>query len=246
MLNGKNAIVTGANGGIGSAIVEEFLHQGANVWACMRSGHPGLEADWLRTAREQGVWVKTILFDMADTAQIKDGMKRILGDKFPIDVLVNNAGMVADSASFLMTSIDKMHTVFEVNFFAQMQVTQLAARAMMRKKSGSIVNIASIAALDGTPAELEYVASKAALVGATKKLAKELGIYQIRVNAVAPGVIDTRMGNQIEKALLEETLNGTVMKRLGKPEEIARVAAFLAGDASSFMTGQIVRADGGI
>lgn len=116
----------------------------------------------------------------------------------------------------------------------------------MRQSSGCIVNLSSIAALDGQPGQLEYVGSKAAILGATKRLALEWGSYSIRVNAVAPGVIETDMGNQIEPDLLEQVIGHSVMKRFGKPEEIANVIAFLASDLASYITGQVIRVDGGL
>lgn len=246
MLKGKNAIVTGARRGIGRATVEKFAQYGANVWACARKYDEAFEADMAALAEKYGVWIEPVYFDMADGEQIKAAFKQIQSKKTPIDILVNNAGAVAPSTSFVMTSIEKMKEIFNVNFFAQMQLTQYAARLMMRQKSGSIVNLASIAALDGEPAQLEYVGSKAAVVGAAKKLAIELGEYGIRVNAVAPGVIDTDMGNEMQPELMKRIIDSTVMKRCGNPEEIAEAIAFLASDKASFITGQILRVDGGL
>ena len=145
-----------------------------------------------------------------------------------------------------MTSIDKVKRVFDVNFFGATILTQYIARLMMRQNSGSIVNVASIAGIDGTPAQYEYAASKAAMIGGTKNLAREFAASNVRVNAVAPGMIDTEMGAQIGTELKEQMLSKIIMNRMGKPEEIANVIAFLASDLSSFMTGQVVRVDGGI
>ena len=145
-----------------------------------------------------------------------------------------------------MTDMAKIKKVFEVNFFALTLLTQYISRVMMRQNAGSIVNIASIAGIDGDPAQYEYAASKAAVIGGTKKLARELAASNIRVNAIAPGMIQTEMGAHIEENLKNEILSKVMMKRMGKPEEIANAIAFLASDMASYMTGQVIRVDGGI
>ena len=145
-----------------------------------------------------------------------------------------------------MTSIEKMRHVFEVNFFGQTLLTQYLSRLMIRQKEGSIVNIASVAGIDGQPAQYEYVGSKAAVIGGVRQLARELGTYNIRVNAVAPGIVDTDMGAQIEEGLKRDILRNVIMGRVGRPEEIAEVIAFLSSSLSSYMTGQVIRVDGGM
>jgi 3-oxoacyl-[acyl-carrier protein] reductase len=137
-----------------------------------------------------------------------------------------------------------MRSAFEVNFFAQMALTQHVAKMMMKKKSGSIVNVASSAAEDGGSAQLEYSASKAAMVGATKKLAIELNASNIRVNAVAPGLTDTDMALEIEEGLRKKMLEKTVMNRMAQTSEVSGAILFLASELSSFMTGQVLRVDG--
>ena len=246
MLKGKNAIITGARRGIGRAAVEVFAENGANVWACARKEDAAFEADMAGLAEQYGVWIKPVYFELTDETQMKQAVKQIQGEKRPVDILVNNAGAVAQSTSFSMTSIAKMKEIFDVNFFSQMLLTQYVTRLMLRQQSGSVVNLTSIAALDGEPAQLEYVGSKAAIAGATKKLARELGGQGIRVNAVAPGIIDTDMGNQMHPELMDRILGNSVMGRLGTPKEIANAIAFLASDLSSFITGQVIRVDGGL
>ncbi|MEA5136738.1 MAG: SDR family NAD(P)-dependent oxidoreductase [Candidatus Fimivivens sp.] len=246
MLNGKNAIITGSRRGIGHATVETFAKNGANVWACARKFDETFESDMNLLSEKYGVTVTPVYFDISSDGEMKKAVKQIQADKRSIDILVNNAATVATSTSFAMTSMAKMEEIFAVNFFAQIRLTQYISRLMMRQKSGSIVNLVSIAALDGDPAQLEYVGSKAAMVGATKKLAIELGAYNIRVNAVAPGIIDTDMGYEMQRELMQATLQKTIMKRLGKTEEIADAISFLASDSASFITGQILRVDGGM
>ena len=246
LLKDKNAIITGAAGGIGRATAECFAANGANIWACELRGSEKFEKDMADLAEKYGVWIETVYFDVTDEEQVKSAVKRIRSKKCSIDVLANVAGIVAPSTSFPMTDMAKIKKVFEVNFFALTLLTQYVSRLMIRQNSGSIVNIASIAGVDGDPAQYEYAASKAAVIGGTKKLARELAPNNIRVNAIAPGMIQTEMGAHIEDNLRDEILAKVMMKRMGKPEEIANAIAFVASDMASYMTGQVIRVDGGI
>lgn len=246
MLINKNAIITGAGGGIGIATVECFAANGANIWACDIRQNDYIESELARIAQTYNVWIEPLYFDITDEEMVKEAMMHIRRKKDPVDILANVAGVVAESTSFPMTQIDKMKKVFDVNFFALTLMTQYVSRLMIRQNGGSIVNVTSIAGIDGDPAQYEYAASKAAVIGGTKKLARELAHYNIRVNAVAPGMTETSMGAQIKDELKQEILSKVIMGRMGKPAEIANVIAFLASDLSSYMTGQIVRVDGGI
>lgn len=246
MLKNKNAIITGARRGIGRATVEAFARHGANIWACARTQNDAFEADMISIANQYGVDIWPVYFDVTEETQIKQAVQSIKRQKVSVDVLVNVAGVADESTSFQMTSIEKMKRVMDVNLFSVTLLTQYVTRLMTRQQSGNIVNIASIAGFDGTPAQYEYAASKGAIIAATRNLARELAPYNIRVNAVAPGMIETDMGAQIDENLKKEILSKVIMKRMGKPSEIAEVIAFLASDLSSYMTGQIVRVDGGI
>ncbi|MBP3889428.1 MAG: SDR family oxidoreductase [Cellulosilyticum sp.] len=245
MLKDKNAIITGANRGIGKKTLEVFAAQGANIWACARKSNEEFEEYIAELSKTYDVIIEPIYFDLSDDEEIKKAMKQIIDTKKDIHILVNNAGIVAESKLFQMTTIEEMKRVFDINFFAPMLISQYISKKMLRQKQGSIINMSSIAAIDGEPAQLEYVSSKAALIGATKKLAIELGKYGIRVNAVAPGATDTDMGGKIKQEVLEQTLNKTVMKRMATTEEIANTILFLASDLSSYITGQVIRVDGG-
>lgn len=246
LLKGKTAVLTGSNRGIGRAILEGFARNGASIWACVRKPDDKF-TDYMATlAKETAVSIWPVFFDLADSEQVKAGVKTIMAAKQPVDVLVNNAGIIY-TALFQMTLIDKMKEVFEVNFFSQMLLAQYITRVMTRQKSGSIINISSSAAIEGNQGRMAYAASKAALIASTKVMARELAAYNIRVNAIAPGLTQTdmMMANTPED-VLAATLERTCMKRVGKPQEIADAALFLASDLSSYITGQVLRVDGGM
>jgi len=245
-LKGKNAVVTGAAGGIGRAVVYKFAKSGVNVWACVHHLNDALVTDMSILAERYGVVIRLEKLDLGNEDSIKSVVRSIVSKGEQIDILVNVAGTVGCNCLFQMTRLCEMRRVMEVNFFGPMMLTQLISRVMARKKSGTIVNLASITAYEGDPAQLEYSASKAAIIAATKKLAIELGGVGIRVNAVAPGLTDTSMLNGMDEAVEGHLLSRMSIKRRADPMEIANVIAFLSSDESSFMTGQILRVDGGI
>lgn len=245
LLKGKNVVITGCNRGIGRAILDTFINEGANVWACMRSQNVEFEEELAALAEKNNVWIKPVYFELADEDSIKAGIKKIIGDKQPIDVLVNNAGM-PHSGLLLMTPMRDLRKVYDVNLIAPLLMIQLISKVMIRQGGGNIINIASIGGIETREGFLAYGSSKAALIWATKSVSKELAHHNIRVNGIAPGLIETRMGIDIHTPTqIEETVELASMKRLGRPEEISNVALFLASDMSSFITGQIISADGG-
>ncbi len=245
MLKGKNAIVTGARSGIGLATVDRFAQNGANCWAIVHRE----DSEFLETIRKlqesHGVWIKPVYIDLGNSESIKAGIKDVVKEKLSIDILVNAAGIMSPNRLFSMTSMSDIRKVMDVNFFSILEMTQLVLRVMLRQKSGSIVNIASVAADCEDTSQLEYSASKAALVCATRKLARELGTMGIRVNAVSPGLTATRMVSEIENDAVSKITAGLASRRLGTPEEIADVIAFLASDQSSFINGANIKVDGG-
>lgn len=245
-LEGKNAIVTGARTGIGRAIVERYAQEGANVWAIVHRE----DAEWLSAmealAAECGIWIKPVYMDLSDEEQIKQGMQTIIREKESIDILVNAAGVLSPKRLFTMTSMADMRQLMDVNYFATVLLSQLAARVMMRQKSGSIVHISSVSAWAGDSAQLEYAVSKAAINCATKKMAAELGAYGIRVNAIAPGLIETKMLAAEDSEDVEQLREQTMLKRIGKPEDVASMVAYLASDEAAYVTGQVIRVDGGL
>lgn len=247
LLRDKNAIITGTSRGLGKAIAEAFVNEGANVWLCARKPTPEFEsfAEKLNETRSSdGGWVKTVYFDLSDPAARSEGVKSIIKEKIPIDILVNNAG-VAFSGTLNMTSINKLKEVFEINYFAPIELMQLVSRQMIRQKSGVIINIASAGGVEAQEGYLAYGSSKASLIWATRSVGKELAPYGIRVNAIAPGLVKTDMGFYKNDEELEKTISRTAMKRMGTPEEISNAALYLASDMSSFMTGQVLQIDGG-
>lgn len=244
-MQGKNALITGAARGIGAAMVEVFAREGANVWAFARKPDEAFESRCAHVAARFGVWVEPVYCELIDTAAIKEAFKQVMAKKQPLHVLVNNAGMMGEDRMFQMTSEADMRGIFDVNFFAMLEVSRLATRLMARGKCGAVVNIASIAGLDGD-SRLDYSASKAAVIAATKKMARELISVGIRVNALAPGFTDTDMVKGLSEKVVAEQTEKILMKRKARPEEIANVAAFMASDLASYVTGQVWRADGGI
>jgi 3-oxoacyl-[acyl-carrier protein] reductase len=244
LLQGKSALVTGCNRGIGRKVTEVLARNGAVVWACTRNPNTEFE-NFVGVLREEcGARIESLCFDMEDAAGMADAFKQVAVDPAGLDILVNNAGIVPPNTAFLMTRIEDMQKVFNVNLFAQLRMIQFAARLMLRRKSGSIVNIVSVAALDGDPGQLEYVASKAALAGATRKLAREFASFGIRVNAVAPGVTRTEMIESMAAPLFEAAMARSAAGRVVEPDEIASVVLYLASDLSSALNGEIIRADG--
>ncbi len=244
MLENKIAVVTGANRGIGLAIAKTFAAQGARVLACMRQVSVEALAE---IAQDVGPGqVQVVALDLADEASIKAAIKEIAqltGNR--VDVLVNNAG-IASGGLFQMTPIDEMRRVFEVNFFGQILLTQGLSRLMVRRRAGSIINITSTSADIADPGTLAYGASKAALARAARSMATELGAFGVRVNAISPGVTRTDMFDQMASEARERLINSAALKRAAEPADIANVALFLASELSGFMTGQVLRVDGGM
>ena len=246
LLEGKTAVVTGCNRGIGKAILDVFANNGANIWACTRQPDDKFSEYVTSLSKKTGVEINQVYFDFTQIDQIKTGVKTILSKKTAVDVIVNNAGVIFTSL-FQMTSIDKMKEIFNINYFSQMLFTQILVRSMIRQGSGAIVNISSSAAIEGNEGRTAYAASKAAIIASTKVMAKELASNNVRVNTIAPGLTETDMMiESTPKDALEDTLKRTCLKRVGRPEEIANVVLFLSSDLSSYMTGQVLRVDGGM
>ena len=246
LLKNKVAVVTGCNRGIGKEIVRVFAENGANIWACVRKENQSFTKFIHNLEQKHSVNINPVYFDLSDELQIKAGVKTIINSKQPVNILVNNAGIIF-TALFQMYSMEKLREMFEINYFSQMLLTQYISRLMIRQRSGSIINISSSAAIEGNEGRTGYASAKASMIASTKVLARELAPYNIRVNAVAPGLTKTEMMvNSTPEDALQETLNRICLRRVGEPREIANTALFLASDLSSYTTCQVLRVDGGM
>ncbi len=241
----STALITGASGGIGMAIVEKFAAEGYDVIGSIRTEKEDVLAKWKEISDKYGVSIRPVYFDLADEESVKNALSPFLKDKeHPIDVLANNAG-IPYGATAMMTPMKDLKNVMQINFFGAIYVSQLVAKSMIRRKNGRIVNISSVGGIEASQGYLAYGSSKAALIHATKIMAKELAGAGIRVNCVAPGLTDTEMGHFKSEDELAKTLDRTPAGRMAKPEEIADVVAFLCSDAASYMTGDVIAVDGG-
>lgn len=239
-----NVIITGSNRGIGKAMVEAFAAVGANIWACARRSTPEQETWLKKTAGKAGVWIKPVYFELADTESINVGIQSILDDGQPIDVLVNNAG-ISTVGLLSMSKVDDIKKLFNVNYFAMLCIIQKISKRMARQRKGVIINMGSIAGIEPQAGKISYGSSKAAVMLMTQCLAKELGPMGIRVNAIAPGPVETEMIHQYNDEMLAKLAAESALRRMGKKEEIAQVAVFLASEQASYINGEIIKVDGG-
>ena len=238
-------IITGANRGIGLSLVKKFAMEGWDVIALLRRIDDSANILFQQIADENNVTVEKYQVDLQDESSIKDFAKYVHKNKIGIDVLINNAG-AAIGGTMVMSSINAVKDLFQINFFGPLLLTQYIAKNMMQKRSGSIINICSIAALDGMNGFTAYGSSKAAMVQSTKIWASELAQYGIRVNGVAPAAVNTEMASQMDEKTREMMIGKSFMQRMSEPEEVASIVFFLASEASSPINGQIIRIDGGM
>lgn len=244
LLKGKTALITGASKGIGAATAHLFASEGANLILVARS--PEL-LKLQKKEIEQTYEVDVNLFeaDVADHNQVKAMFGEISRDKKEIDIVVNNAGVMLDAA-LLMLKADVLRQNIEVNLYGTMYVTQAAVKSLIRRRGGSIINLTSIVGVRGSAGQSAYAAAKSGVIGFTKSMSKELAALNIRVNAIAPGFIETELVAALPEQVREKTLSAIGMKRAGKPEDVAKVALFLASDLSEYVTGQVIGVDGGM
>ncbi|HYF22790.1 MAG TPA: 3-oxoacyl-ACP reductase FabG [Caulobacteraceae bacterium] len=245
LLEGRIALVTGATRGIGRATAELFAAHGAHVLLNGRDAdRAGQAAEEIGRAYPDAT-VEPCVFDVGDAESIKLAFTDVHRRHKRLDVLVNNAGVLRD-ALVGMVSGAMLEEVMRINFTGSFLCAQMAARLMSRRRSGSIVNVSSIIGRYGNPGQAAYASSKAAVLGLTFSLAKELGPEGIRVNAIAPGFIATDMIEAVPQERRDSIQAGIRMGRLGKPEEVAATALFLASDLSAYVTGQVIGVDGGM
>ncbi len=242
-LQGQSAIVTGAARGIGRAICLELAEQGANILATDM-----LVEELNQTAqavRAKGVGCETMVANVTDPAAVEKLVATAVEKFGKLDIMVNNAGITRDTLVLSM-SAEQWDAVINVNLRAVFLGTQAAAKVMLRQRGGRIINMASFSGLSGNAGQANYAASKAGVIGLTKSVAKEMGKRGVLCNAVAPGFIATDMTAVLPEKVKEAAKQIIPLQRMGQPEEVARVVAFLAGPASSYLTGQVISVDGGL
>jgi 3-oxoacyl-[acyl-carrier protein] reductase len=244
-LKDKTVIITGTNRGIGRAMLEAFAANGANIYAHARTENSEFLALLNEISQKYSTSISPWCFELTDYDLMKKKVQELMSKKVAIDALVNNAGIIYNALFQLSTQAD-LRKQFEVNFFSVFMLTQYISRLMTRQKKGSIICLSSAAALDGFPGKSVYGASKAAIISMTKSLARELGEFNIRANCLAPGIIETEMLNTMTEDVLAATRNAADLRRGGMPSEVADAAVFLASDLSSYITGQVLRVDGGL
>ena len=245
LLENKVCIITGAAQGIGKVIAERFAADGAIVYACdLREGSMD---EWAKVCSEQNnTRVIPMYFDVSDAPAVKNALMTIFKEEKHIDALVNNAGVVFNKKIGMIVR-QETELMFRINVIAVIELVQLCSRLMARNGGGSIVNIASVTAVLGSPGQSAYSATKGAIMSFTKSAAKELASQGVRVNAVAPGIVKTERFAELyesDGAKIDQRIGRIALGRLGTPEDIANACAFLASDRASYISGQILGVDG--
>lgn len=244
LLDNKKALVTGSSRGIGRKIVETFLENGAEVWGlCSKPSAAKAELEALAEAK--GIKFHEICANVGDAVQLTEVVKAALAEAGNFDVLVNNAGITRDGLSFRM-KMEDWQDVLNVNLTGSFIVTQIVSNAMLKARSGSIINMSSIVGIHGQGGQVNYAASKGGLIAYSKALAKEVGGRGIRVNCIAPGFIETDMTAVLKEDLKQSMIDSVPLKRAGQTQDIANAALFLASDLSTYITAQVIGVDGGL
>lgn len=245
-LKGKNCLVTGGSRGIGSKIAKVLASYGANVGITYASSSDAASrvVDEI-LANHKDVKARAFQADAADLAKAEEVINTIVEEWGSLDVLVNNAGITRDNLILRMNE-EQWDEVINTNLKSVFNYSKAAAKPMMRNRGGSIINISSVVGISGNAGQSNYAASKAGIIGFTKSYAKELASRNIRANVIAPGYIKTEMTEKLDDSVLEAIRQDTPLGRAGELEEIANVVAFLASDLSSYITGEVLKVDGGM
>jgi len=240
-LENKKALVTGALRGIGKTIADLFIAEGAEVWGLDYKTPEDL-ADRTAAAKGKLHWVQ---LDLSQLSEIDGAIENAVKESGGFDVLVNNAGITKDNLSFRM-SVEEWQKVIDINLSAAFFVSRTVARDMIRRRTGSIINMASIVGIHGNGGQANYAASKSGLIAVTKSIANEVASRGVRANAIAPGYIETDMTAVLPEEVKKKMLDGVPLKRPGKQEDVAKAVLFFASDDSSYITGQVLPVDGGM
>ncbi|CAM4417134.1 3-oxoacyl-[acyl-carrier-protein] reductase [Zobellia nedashkovskayae] len=244
LLEGKNAIITGASRGIGTGIARVFAENGANVaFTYSSSEAPALALE--KELSSLGVKAKAYKSNAASFEASEKLVASVLEDFGGIDILINNAGITKDNLLMRMSEAD-FDSVIEINLKSVFNMTKAVQRTMLKQRKGSIVNMSSVVGVKGNAGQTNYAASKAGMIGFTKSVALELGSRNIRCNAVAPGFIETEMTGKLDEKVVQGWRDGIPLKRGGSPEDIANACLFFASDLSAYVTGQVLNVDGGM
>ena len=244
-LKNKNVIITGCNKGIGKATLEDFAKYGANIFACARTTSSEFKKFIIDLKKKYRVNIQIIKLDLSKTSSIPNCVNEIYKTSKNIDVLVNNAGMLFNSL-FQMTSEKQLKEIFQVNYFSQVYMTQIISRGMAKNKKGNIIFVSSTSGLNGDYGRFAYSSSKAAILNTVKTLSKEFANYNIRVNAVSPGLTQTDlMLSNTKEEIIKAEIEKISLKRVASTSEIASIILFLASEKSSYINGQNIIADGG-
>lgn len=243
-MEGQNVLVTGGSRGIGRAVCLAFAKAGANV-AVNYSGNVEKAEETVEACKAYGVDAFSVKADVANSAAVNDMVKTVLERFKTVDVLVNNAGITKDNLIMRMKEED-FDAVINTNLKGVFNVSKALTRPMMKQRYGRIINVSSVVGVLGNAGQANYVASKAGVIGLTKSMARELSNRNILVNAVAPGFISTEMTDELSEEMKKTLLDQIPLGRLGQTEDVANVILFLAGEGSSYMTGQTLHIDGGM
>jgi 3-oxoacyl-[acyl-carrier protein] reductase len=240
-LENKKALITGASRGIGRAIAELFIAEGAEIWG-LGTKEPGDLGDWIPRSGGKLHWISANLEDLPGVEGIIEEKLREAGG---FDILVNNAGITRDNLSFRM-SLQDFQKVLDVNLTAAFLIARTVGRDMIRRRQGSVINMSSVVGIHGNGGQANYAASKAGLIGLTKSLAAEAASRGVRVNAIAPGFISSDMTGAMNEDAKAAMLERIPLKRAGKPGDVAEAALFLASGGAAYITGQVLAVDGGM
>lgn len=243
-LKNRVVVVTGGSGDLGEALCHEMSRQGCIVYLTYKTSQSRAE-NIAGDIAARGGRAEALYCDVTSRAQVEDVVNGVVREEGMIDVLINNAGIYRDSLFLLMKS-DDFDEVIQTNLYGVYNVTKTVSRHMSKRQGGVIVNISSISGLVPAFGQLNYSASKGAVISLSRVLAMELAHNGIRVNTIAPGFFDSAMTKRVPRDILKQTIRASALKRLGKAHELAKVAAFLASDDAAFITGQTLIVDGGL